>query len=74
MEGFSYVSDEMDLETGIITTKSVKQPIMSSHIKNELLFLDFDFNIDFGEIVQEAMNIDPNALFGMDLPVYKANN
>jgi ribosome biogenesis SPOUT family RNA methylase Rps3 len=55
MEGFSYVSDEFDIETGVITKKSKPQPIMSENIKNNCLFIDFDFGIDIGQMLGEEI-------------------
>jgi len=72
MEGFSYVSNEMDLVDGKVTKTDKPQPVMNSEIKNRLLFLDFDMNIDFGAIMEECMKGDPMELFGIDCPIYKA--
>lgn len=45
MEGFRYVSDRLDLNTGKLVQKTHEQPLMSDFIKNTLLFIDFDFNL-----------------------------
>lgn len=41
LEGFIYVSDELDLKTRKVEKKNYPQVIMSDKIKNELLFEDF---------------------------------
>lgn len=45
LEGFRYVSNRLDINTGKITQQTSEQPIMNDFIKNTLLFIDFDFNL-----------------------------
>jgi len=45
MEGFKYISDRLDIKTLKISDNQKEQPLMSDVIKNDLLFLDFDFNL-----------------------------
>lgn len=45
MEGFVYVTNKYELETGKLRNVNVEEPIMSDTIKNTLLFMDFDFNL-----------------------------
>ena len=47
MEGFVYVSDRYDLNTGQIRDAKAggEQPIMNDNIKQTLLFVDFDFDL-----------------------------
>lgn len=45
LEGFVYVSDELDINSMQIITKENSQPIMDNKIKEEFLFQDFE--VDF---------------------------
>lgn len=45
MEGFVYVTDEYDVDSGKISLKETKEPIMNETIKKNLLFIDFDFSL-----------------------------
>jgi hypothetical protein len=44
MEGFRYVSEKLNITTGIINPKGLEEPIMPLRIKNELLFEELDFS------------------------------
>lgn len=49
MEGFVYVSDKYDVANRMIVDPGIEQPIISPHIRERLMFTDFEFELnDFG--------------------------